>query len=526
MQKFNYSLACLLFSISPALIAQTNLGAVDIGSATISSITATIIHPGTLAAISVTTGGKPNLDFTSTGGNCQVGTAYAASATCTIAVTFAPTLAGQRFGGFVLMNQDGSIAAQGYLRGTGSGPQITYLPGTRTQLLNNIPVPNGLAAASNGSIYAVEGYAQLVGQIGQIGTGEVVQFPGGTNSASVDSVGDLGYVSVDGAGNTYLPGLTFSESALQPNGNYTGLFMPYNIIGADAAGNLFAPCNAGLCKETLQPDDTYLESTVTTDSNLDVYYIDGNGDVFAGENDGMLHEFISTPSGYTPIAGTAGAHIIAALSADGLGNIYGLDSAGNVYKETPQQDGSVIQTYLFNSALAVYVTNTQLIQPAAAGNRLAADPAGNLYFWAATGTDPSVSSLPPLQGQTYPVYGLFEENYSLPSTLTFPATAQGAASGSQTVTITNSGNLPLQFSAIEFPADFTETSHAASECREGISLIPNASCTLTIGFKPTAAPINGTATPLTEQVLVTTNLHNAPGTQQAITGTGTVTAAP
>jgi hypothetical protein len=388
--------------------------------------------------------------------------------------------------------------------------------------LNNIPVPNGLAADSSGSIYAVEGYGQFVGQTGQFGTGEVVQFPGGTNAASVNSLGDLGYVSVDGAGNTYLPGLTFSESALLPNGNYTGLFMPNNIIGADAAGNLYAPCNAGLCKETLQPDGSYLENTVTTDSNLDVYYIDGDGDVFAGENDGMLHEFISTPSGYTPIAGTTGAHTIAALSADGLGNIYGLDSAGNVYKETPQSDGSVIQTYLFNNALAVYTTNTQLIQAAAAGNRLAADPSGNVYFWEATGTDPSVSPYPPLSGETYPIFGLFEENYSLPSTLTFPSTAQGAASGSQIVTITNSGNLPLQFSAIEFPADFTETSHPASECREGTSLVSNASCTLTIGFAPATAPASGTSMPLAEQVLVTTNLHNAPGTKQAITVTGTV----
>ena len=525
MRKLNRSLVCLVFSLSPALIAQTDLGAVDLGSSTTFNVTATILHAGTLSAVSVTTGGKPDFDFTSTGGSCRVGSAYAASATCTIAVTFTPKLAGQRFGGFVLMNQDGSIAAQGYLHGTGSGPQISYSPGTQTQLMNNIPVPNGLATDSSGSVYAVEGYGQFVGQTGQFGSGEVVQLPGGNNSASGFSVGDLGYISVDGAGNTYLPGIQYSESVLQPNGFYTGLLTPYNIIGADAAGSLYAPCNVGLCKQTIQPDGTYLTTTVTTDSNLDVYYIDGNGDVFAGENDGMLHEFIATPGGYAPIAGSTGTHTIAALSADGLGNIYGLDTLGNVYKETPQPDGTAVQTLLFNKALAQYATNTQLIQAAAAGNRLAADPAGNIYFWAQTGTDPSPIPYPPLSSETYPVYGLFEENYSVPSTLTFPGTSRGAASGSQTVAITNSGNLPLQLSTIEFPKDFTETGHGASECREGTSLVSNASCTLTIGFAP-VGPVSGSSTLLTEQVLVTTNLHNAPGTQQAITVTGTETAAP
>lgn len=79
MSKLSISLACLVLSIAPALQAQTDFGVVDIGSATTSSVTATIIHPGVLASITVTTGGNPNLDFTSTGGTCAVGLPVAAA---------------------------------------------------------------------------------------------------------------------------------------------------------------------------------------------------------------------------------------------------------------------------------------------------------------------------------------------------------------------------------------------------------------------------------------------------------------
>jgi hypothetical protein len=525
MRKLSFSLACLVLSIAPALQAQTDMGTVDIGSNATASVTATILHPGTLSSISVTTGGNTNLDFTSTGGTCKVGDPHAAADTCTIEVTFAPTLAGQRFGGFLLMNQDGSIAAQGYLHGTGRGPQITYMPGTRTQLLNNIVVPNGLATDSGSNIYAVEGAWQSLGDSAQT-NGLVAKLPGSANGTTPFTSGTAPSVtqfptniSVDGAGNTYLIDTQDWQSVLLANNSYIAPNAPSSIVSADAAGNLYKSCADGLCKETLQPDGTYLEGTVTTMSNLTIYFIDASGDVFAGQSASMLYEFIPTPAGYVAFAGSTGTHIIDDLSADGLGNIYAADSNGNVYKETPQSDGTATQTFLFNNVMTQYTTNRLLIDATDGGNRLAADPAGNLYFWANTSASSPQVSNPNIGAQTYPLYGLFEENYSLPSTLNFDPTAQNSVSGSQVVTITNSGNMPLQFSTIAFPSDFKE-GNSAGECTEGTSLVANESCTLTVQFAPVAT-LSGPSAQLSEQVLVATNVHNAPGTQQAIMVTGT-----
>jgi hypothetical protein len=509
MSKLSISLACLVLSIAPALQAQTDLGVVDIGSATTSSVTATILHPGILASITVTTGGNPNLDFTSTGGTCTAGLPVAAADTCTITVSFAPTLAGQRFGGFLLLNQDGSIAAQGYLHGTGSGPQITYMPGTMTQVGEPLVVTGGLATDSAGGIHVANSSANFVGQT-----------PHAESSNATD-------IFVDGAGNTYLPGSPNSESILLPAGgsmseSYSQYSVQQYMQAADAAGNLYQPCAAGFCKQTLQPDGTYLESTVTTDSDLSLLNVDGNGNVFATENGGMLYEFISTSGGYVPIAGHTGSITIADLSTDALGNIYGIDSNGNVYKETPQADGSATQTYLFNNALAYFTTSLEVVEAMPGHHLLAADPAGNLYFWANSGFASTANfQIPNLGNQYYPLYSLFEENYSIPSALNFAVTAQNSASAPQAITITNSGNLPLQFSTIAFPADFKEGG-SAGECTEGTSLVANASCTITVQFAPVAA-LGGPSAQLSEQVLIATNVHNAPGTQQAITVTGTET---
>jgi len=97
-----------------------------------------------------------------------------------------------------------------------------------------------------------------------------------------------------------------------------------------------------------------------------------------------------------------------------------------------------------------------------------------------------------------------------PTSLTFPAQPVGTSSSAQSVTLSNTGNATLSITSITASGDFSQT----NTC--GASLAANASCTLSVTFKPTAA---GTRTGV---VTITDNA--SPATQTvSLTGTGVAT---
>jgi FtsP/CotA-like multicopper oxidase with cupredoxin domain len=117
-----------------------------------------------------------------------------------------------------------------------------------------------------------------------------------------------------------------------------------------------------------------------------------------------------------------------------------------------------------------------------------------------------------------------------PQSLTFAGTAVNATSAYQTVTLTNSGVNTLTISNIAFsPADFLRNAGAVGAAQGAAtqggtcpastgSLLPGASCTINVVFKPTTnGTINGTLT-------VTDDSMGRLGTQQAVLLTGTGTA--
>jgi hypothetical protein len=96
------------------------------------------------------------------------------------------------------------------------------------------------------------------------------------------------------------------------------------------------------------------------------------------------------------------------------------------------------------------------------------------------------------------------------SALTFASQSVGVASGSQAVTMTNSGTGPLTVTGISIAgvnaADFTET----NTC--GTSVAAGAQCSISVTFKPTAAGARSAAISIAD---------NAAGSPQSITLTGT-----
>ncbi|WP_329550985.1 choice-of-anchor D domain-containing protein [Streptomyces sp. NBC_00696] len=93
-----------------------------------------------------------------------------------------------------------------------------------------------------------------------------------------------------------------------------------------------------------------------------------------------------------------------------------------------------------------------------------------------------------------------------PASLSFPATVVGSSASTQTVKVTNSGTASATVSAVSATGDFSQTNNCST-------LAVGASCTVTVGFKPTTGGARA------GNLTVTSNANNSP-TTVALTGSG------
>ena len=93
-----------------------------------------------------------------------------------------------------------------------------------------------------------------------------------------------------------------------------------------------------------------------------------------------------------------------------------------------------------------------------------------------------------------------------PGSLSYAATVVGSSATPQAITVTNSGTAAATVSGVSATGDFSQTNNCAS-------LAVNASCTVTVGFKPTASGAR------TGSLVVTSNANNSP-TTIALSGSG------
>jgi alpha-1,3-glucanase-like protein/F5/8 type C domain-containing protein/HYDIN/CFA65/VesB family protein/centrosomal CEP192-like protein len=141
------------------------------------------------------------------------------------------------------------------------------------------------------------------------------------------------------------------------------------------------------------------------------------------------------------------------------------------------------------ASCAVNVTFT----PAAAGSRT-----GGLTITAA-----GITNTVPLSGTGVAPGPILSTN---PTALSFPGTVVGSSAAAQAVTVTNTGTTSANVSAVTATGDFSQTNNCGA-------LAVNASCTVTVAFRPTAAGTrNGTVT-------ITSNANNNP-TTVSLTGSG------
>ncbi|MGD0904417.1 MAG: choice-of-anchor D domain-containing protein, partial [Terracidiphilus sp.] len=480
----------------------TNFGTVNIGSASSAiAVPITFNTAATLGSVSVLTQGATGLDFANAGaGTCTAGTSYNAGGSCTVNVTFTPTLAGTRYGAVALADGSGNVIATGYLQGAGVGPQVNFLPGAEravpTSALND---PSGVAVDGSGNLYIVDSGNNRVLK-------ETLSAGSYTESAvATSALNSPSGVAVDGSGNVYFAD-SYNDRVLKETlsaGSYSESTVPTSSLSApmavavDGSGNIYVAdtYNNRVLMETLSAG-SYTENTVPTSSlnAPSAVAVDGSGNVYIVDpgNNRVLKETLSAGSYTESLLPSSSPAQPTGVAVDGSGNVYIAVESGFdinwVLKLTPSA-GSYTESMVPASALA---------SPSA----VAVDGSGNVYI-ADSGKNV-----------------VLKEDFADPPSLSFAATAPGSTSSDspQTVTVENVGNTALNFpipSGGKNPSistNFTLNSSAANACPVESAasattgtLAAGQSCLLSVSFMPTAAGAFSGALALTDNALNATS---------------------
>jgi len=521
MRTFPFVASFVVAFASLPLVAQIHLGRVSLGDSNATPVTVTIANSGTIASVSVVTGGAAGMDFTKVGGGtCKVGKTFAANDTCTVRVSFSPTLAGTRVGGISLTDGNSNPMATVYLKGTGVGPQAAFQPATQVGIFTNLNNVAGISVDAGNNVYAAESQADLGYNPG------APQIPGliykaayaGKNQYTLSNIGtslvDPVGVAVDGVGNVLVADAVLGAWISPDQGTATsipGYFHEEQSLAVDAAGNIYSAGYGAVYKSSPAFATTQKYAAIVTGlGTIRSVAVDGKGNVYipdSGSDPAVYKETLTETGSYTQTRIGDGWVQPIGIAVDANGIVYVNDS-GTVYSETEQADGSYTRAALFSAQ-----------DNGATPAGLAVDGDGNLYVPVYAGPGPFGSS-----------FDVDKLDRSTPPTLSFATTAAGSTStdSPRTVTISNLGNEPLRFSEIHYPAAFPESKQwSKGRCSSTTTLAVGASCNIVVDFSPTGDPTGGNASAtVNDNIRVVTNTLNSAATRQLIPVTGTKTKEP
>lgn len=405
----------------------------SVGGAPSAAQTVTLTNTGTssLSIFSITTTGANPGDFqilSSPQTTCPSSGSLPASSSCIIAVDFAPTASGSRFG-FVSVNDNAA-----------GSPQTVALSGTGTQ-----PV----ATLSSNSI--------------------------AFGSVNVSTTSAPSTVTLTNTGNQ---SLTISSVKINPSVGTPADFALSGSNTCSTAGPLPpAPASGSSCT---------ISVTFTPTAQVSV-----TGEVDITDNASPATQTISlsgtgtapgvslTPSslnlGSEDIGSTSTAQS-ATLKNTGSGplTINSITFTGANPGDFGETNNCPLSPQQLTSQNSCIISVT--FSPAAKGARSASL---------------SVSDTGPASPQKVAVSGTGTQPvvaFNPSSGISFPSTIVGTASGTRPLTVTNTGDGPLDISSITFmgtnPGDFSETDNCVGAANE---VAPQKSCTINVNFTPTAA---------------------------------------
>jgi sugar lactone lactonase YvrE len=465
-----------------------NFGSVNVGStSSVISMPFTFDTGGVIYSVAALTQGIMGLDFENAGtGTCiTLSHTYNPGDNCTVDVTFTPHFPGLRYGAAQLWSAStGYVVAYGLGVGIGLGPQATFLPGTQSGVDRGFEAPFGIALDSQGDVFVADQGAGILYEEALSG--------GIYSRQTVDSaLSSITGVAIDGAGNLYVASLNGSVVKETPQA-FRGGFTQTTIVSGlgnldgnavDAAGNLYITAYSDnlAYKFTVQADGSYVTTTfgsafsgptgIAVDAGGNVYVSnDYNNGGSAGTAGDIYKETLQADGSYVQTTVVTGFGEPESVVVDPNGNLYiGDTQAQTVYKEELQPDGSYIQ-----STIASSLPNLWWI---------AVDQAGNLYLSQRTSPSGIESKI----------------TVAAPPTLSFASTNVGSISSDspQTVTLSNIGNAPLVFpvplsgSNPSVTRNFALNGAVATPCplvEAGASspgsLAANSACLLPVSFAP------------------------------------------
>ena len=468
---------------------------------------------GTLANVTTTTQGAPSLDFAmatvpNPASACLPGTLYTAGQTCTAYFTFAPTHPGPRFGGISLTDAQGNLLANSYLLGSGTGPQLFYLPPTQSFIGSGFGFASGIA---------IDGFSNVFVSDRAGGVYEISGATGATRLVTPLPVADD--VIVDGGGNVFAIGQTSVIEVLAIDGTIpanpavrtlaTGF---HQLLGikVDSNGNVFVadggePANQtpipGSISEIIAVNGVIPSNPaiVTIGSGFGVLTgvaVDTNGNVFASDQARQAVFEVQAVNGVIPsnpsiISVGSGFITPTNVAFDGVGDLFVPDIGTHSIREILAVNGVIPP----NPTIVDLGNNINL------PNGLVVDPSGNVLI-----ADSSYSQA-------------VELNYGIPPTLTFNSTPINTTSpdSPKSFSITNAGNADLSLlppatgsnPAITpgFSLDPSSTCPILTPGSSASALHPTQSCATAVDFTPIAlGPVTGT-------VIFASNNLSVSGTQ-------------
>jgi hypothetical protein len=520
--------------------APVNAGTEPVGSSTSQNVTFTFTGAGSIGTPLVVTQGATGLDYTDAGtGTCDTNGsnyAYSVGATCTVAVTFAPLHPGLRYGAVLLKDASGNVLATAYMKGTGTGAEILFPPGTQTMLTPNTFTywPVALAVDSQSNLFFVDGnsnsYAGAVIKLPWLGSSygaalspTSLYLPGASNFAS-------GAMAEDGAGNLYV-GLT---DYVTSTGNIlkfpwsgtgygaaislgSGLILPTGIT-VDGTGNLFFSDNGAQLIAELpwtgaSNNNGYgSQTTLANAAALGGSVLPQGIAIDSAENVFFLAATSSTTAELMKIPYVSGSYSASFLSVDStLYSPYGItiDTNGNIYVADSNHTGTSTPVYEYVLSGESYAARTQLFTtPYGGGAPITLDGAGNLYLDWSSGDGSGA---------------LYKRNRNVLPAIVFPtATAHGTADTTDnplSFALLNYGNSTLSIASAAISTGGASFSFdAATSCAHGGggSLASNVSCSYALDFTPAlTGPIPGSL------LLVDNNLNVSAAAQLiSLNGTG------
>ena len=441
------------------------------------------------------------LDYSDTGGGtCTPGASCDANAACTVKVSFKPRLSRARYGAVYLFDPSGGPLGWALMQGSGLGAETSFLPAAQSKA--------SIAVDGGGNLYIADifnysVFKEKLNANGNYTESLVTNLSAPPRTIEMDGAGNL-YATLDGveAVNFFIP---FGQGASA--GSFYGRTFDVpagstaSAIAVDGAGTIYvADKNSNLIfVGTLSADLFYKTINFAIQNKWGAarsIAVDADGNAYALFPQHAVLKYTKANHWFeTSVTGSFTSPV--SMAVDMAGNVYVGDSiSSKVYKESPA-GGGYTETVMMDDTKGL---------PAA----LAADTMGNVYEASYISNGYST------------VYKLSTAN---PPSLSFASTVQGAVSkdSPQVVTVSNLGNVGLKLATISYPTDFPERATHTGDCAVGTPLAPDASCTLSITFKPVTGSTGATSQLVAEKLSLVSNTLNTVGTTQLVPLTGTET---